>query len=157
MSRSRVPTLRSNLPILTADELELAEQSLLLVSPTFNERSNLEELVARVFAAAPRCHLLVVDDNSPDGTAALCSELALRFPGLHLLERKGDRGLGRAYVDGLQYGLAHGYKWIGTLAPTFVYGVFEQNLLVIVAGALCGVFDLIYIGLLVWVRRHKLN
>ena len=115
MSRSRVPTLRSNLPILTADELELAEQSLLLVSPTFNERSNLEELVARVFAAAPRCHLLVVDDNSPDGTAALCSELALRFPGLHLLERKGDRGLGRAYVDGLQYGLAHGYKWIGTL------------------------------------------
>src|SRR4051812_14397741 len=48
-------------------------------------------------------------------------------------------------------------KWIGTLAPTFVYGVFEQNLLVIVAGALCSVFDLIYVGLLVWVRRHKLN
>jgi hypothetical protein len=48
-------------------------------------------------------------------------------------------------------------KWIGTLAPTFVYGVFEHNLLVIVAGALCSVFDLIYIGLLVWVRKHKLN
>jgi hypothetical protein len=48
-------------------------------------------------------------------------------------------------------------KWIGTLAPTFVYGVFEQNLLVIVAGALCSVFDLIYIGLLVWARKHKLN
>ena len=48
-------------------------------------------------------------------------------------------------------------KWLGTLAPTLVYGVFEQNLLVIVAGALCSVFDLIYIGLLVWVRKHKLN
>jgi len=48
-------------------------------------------------------------------------------------------------------------KWIGTLAPTFVFGVFEQNVLVIVAGALCSVFDVIYIGLLVWVRQHKLN
>ncbi|HET9768877.1 MAG TPA: glycosyltransferase, partial [Thermoanaerobaculia bacterium] len=67
MSRS-VPTLRSNLPSLAPDELVRAQQGLLLVSPTYNERRNLEELVTRVFTAAPHCHLLVVDDNSPDGT-----------------------------------------------------------------------------------------
>lgn len=114
MSRS-VPTLRSNLATLAPEQLERAEKGLLLVSPTFNERRNLEELVTRVFAAAPHCHLLVVDDNSPDGTAQLCRELAPRFPGLHLLERQGARGLGRAYVAGLQHGLAGGYQWIGTL------------------------------------------
>jgi len=114
MSRS-VPTLRSNLPILAPEELEQAQKGLLLVSPTYNERRNLEELVTRVFTAAPHCHLLVVDDNSPDGTGQLCRELAARYPGLHLLERQGVRGLGRAYVAGLQYGLAHGYERVGTL------------------------------------------
>jgi hypothetical protein len=88
---------------------------LLLVSPTLNERSNLEELVSRVFAAVPGCHLLIVDDRSEDGTAALCRELRRTHPGLELLERPGPRGLGRAYVAGLQYGLARGHETIGTL------------------------------------------
>lgn len=87
----------------------------LLVVPTYNERANLQDLVTRFFAAVPRCHLLVVDDESPDGTAELCSELQRLHPGLHLLRRKGPRGLGRAYIAGLRYGLDHGYDVIGTM------------------------------------------
>ncbi|HJQ40540.1 MAG TPA: glycosyltransferase, partial [Thermoanaerobaculia bacterium] len=76
----------------------------LVISPTFNERLNLRELATRFFAAAPDCHLLIVDDDSPDGTAALCRELQAEFPSLLLLERKDERGLGRAYLAGLRYG-----------------------------------------------------
>lgn len=97
----------------TAPERE--EGSVLLVAPTYNERDNLQELVTRVFTAAPDCHLLVVDDDSPDGTADLCGELQGRYPGLRLLRRTGARGLGRAYLAGLRYGLERRYAVIGTL------------------------------------------
>lgn len=88
---------------------------LLMVVPTFNERPNLDELARRVFAALPQCHLLIVDDASPDGTAAACRRLHASFPGLQLLQRSGPRGLGRAYVDGLNQGLSQGYEVIGTM------------------------------------------
>src|SRR6185295_18686603 len=91
------------------------EKSVLLVVPTYNERANLQELVARFFAAVPRCHLLIVDDESPDGTADLCVELQREHPGLHLLRRTGARGLGRAYIAGLRYGLEQRYEVIGTM------------------------------------------
>lgn len=87
----------------------------LLISPTFNERMNVRELASRFFAAAPDCHLLIVDDDSPDGTAALCRELQAEYPSLHLLERKEARGLGRAYLAGLRYGIDHGFDVIGTM------------------------------------------
>ena len=87
----------------------------LLVVPTYNERANLQDLVTRFFAAVPYCHLLVVDDDSPDGTAELCSELQRDHPGLHLLKRSGARGLGRAYIAGLRYGLERQYEVIGTM------------------------------------------
>jgi dolichol-phosphate mannosyltransferase len=88
---------------------------LLLVVPTYNERGNLAALVERVFATLPGAEILVVDDGSPDGTAELARELAARRPGLHLLERRGERGLGRAYVAGLERGLAAGYEVLGTM------------------------------------------
>jgi len=88
---------------------------LLLVVPTYNERGNLAALVERTFAALPSAELLVVDDGSPDGTAGLARELAAARPGLHLLERRGERGLGRAYVAGLARGLAAGYEVVGTM------------------------------------------
>lgn len=91
------------------------EGSVLLVVPTYNERSNLQALVERFFLAAPQGHLLVVDDDSPDGTADLCRELQGRYPGLRLLRRTGARGLGRAYIAGLRYGLDHGYEVVGTM------------------------------------------
>jgi glycosyltransferase involved in cell wall biosynthesis len=88
---------------------------LLLVVPTYDERENLPALVERVFAALPGAEVLVVDDGSPDGTADLVRELAAGRPGLHLLERRGERGLGRAYVAGLARGLAAGYEVLGTM------------------------------------------
>ena len=81
----------------------------LVVSPTFNERSNLERLAERLFAAAPDAHLLVVDDASPDGTGALADALAARDPRIQVLHRAGKLGLGTAYVDGFRHALAHGY------------------------------------------------
>jgi dolichol-phosphate mannosyltransferase len=92
-----------------------AGAGVLLVVPTYNERANLPELVTRFFSAVPHCHLLVVDDDSPDGTADLCSELQREYPGLHLLRRTGARGLGRAYTAGLRYGLEGQYEVIGTM------------------------------------------
>lgn len=87
----------------------------LLVTPTYNERDNLEHLVERFFAVEHDLDLLVVDDESPDGTADLCADLARRYPRLHLLRRKGRRGLGRAYLAGFNYGLRHEYEVVGTM------------------------------------------
>ncbi|MFL6263123.1 MAG: polyprenol monophosphomannose synthase [Thermoanaerobaculia bacterium] len=95
--------------------LRQTEERVLLVVPTYNERANLQELATRFFSAAPRCHLLIVDDESPDGTADLCAELQREHPGLHLLRRTGVRGLGRAYIAGLRYGLEQLYEVIGTM------------------------------------------
>jgi glycosyltransferase involved in cell wall biosynthesis len=87
----------------------------LLVTPTYNERENLQSLVERFFQAVPECHLLVVDDASPDGTAELCQQLQQNYPRLHLLRRTGARGLGRAYTAGLLHGLEKRYDVIGTM------------------------------------------
>lgn len=95
--------------------LDPAGEGVLIVVPTYNERANLQELVTRFFSAAPQCHLLIVDDASPDGTADLCCKLQLEYPNLHLLRRPGARGLGRAYVAGLRYGLLQQYEVIGTM------------------------------------------
>ncbi len=69
-----------------------------IVIPTYNECENIRTLVPAVFAAVPFVSILVVDDNSPDGTAAQVREMQSRFPQLALLERKGKEGLGRAYI-----------------------------------------------------------
>jgi dolichol-phosphate mannosyltransferase len=87
----------------------------LVVVPTYQEAANLPELVSRFFRVVPACAMLVVDDASPDGTAELCERLMENQPNLYLLRRRGDRGLGRAYVAGIEYGLRHGYGIIGTM------------------------------------------
>ena len=77
----------------------------LVVVPTYNERENLPALVDALMSQ-PETRVMVVDDNSPDGTGALADELALRFPGrIEVMHRTGKRGLGRSYVDGLQRAL----------------------------------------------------
>jgi dolichol-phosphate mannosyltransferase len=100
---------------MSSTQPEAVRPSTLLVSPTYNERMNLRDLVTRFFAAAPDCHLLIVDDDSPDGTGALCRELQADYPNLHLLERKEQRGLGRAYLAGLRYGMEQGFDVVGTM------------------------------------------
>jgi dolichol-phosphate mannosyltransferase len=86
-----------------------------MIVPTYNESGNLAELVSRFFRETTGLDLLVVDDESPDGTAELCRQLQQRFPRLRLLERKGPRGLGWAYLAGMKTGLEEGYELIGTM------------------------------------------
>ncbi len=79
--------------------------TLLVVLPTYNERANLEAVVAGILAHG-FTRVLVVDDASPDGTGALADELAMKYPGrLDVMHRSGPRGLGRAYIDGLRRAL----------------------------------------------------
>lgn len=86
--------------------------SALVIVPTYNERDNIPAITERLFAAAGgRVEMLVVDDGSPDGTAAAVAELAERYP-VHLIERPGKLGLGTAYVTGFRWALERGYRAI---------------------------------------------
>ncbi|MEU7000903.1 polyprenol monophosphomannose synthase [Nonomuraea sp. NPDC046570] len=81
----------------------------LVVVPTYNERDNLPMITERIRKALPAAHLLVADDNSPDGTGKVADELAAADERLHVLHRPGKRGLGAAYIDGFRWGLAEGF------------------------------------------------
>jgi len=84
----------------------------LVVMPTFNERENLETMAGRVRGAGPDVHLLVVDDNSPDGTGEIADRLAHDDDTVHVLHRTGKAGLGAAYRAGMRWGLDHGFDVI---------------------------------------------
>jgi dolichol-phosphate mannosyltransferase len=84
----------------------------LVIIPTYNERANLEPVVAAVLAQGEEFRVLVVDDNSPDGTGALADQLAAGQPRVSVLHRAGRQGLGRAYLAGFQRGLEEGAEYI---------------------------------------------
>ncbi|GAA1448197.1 polyprenol monophosphomannose synthase [Leifsonia poae] len=86
--------------------------STLVIIPTYNERENVEPIVARVRAATPEVEVLVVDDNSPDGTGAIADALAAADTHVHVLHRAGKEGLGAAYRDGMRWALDSGYDRI---------------------------------------------
>jgi len=88
--------------------------TLLVVLPTYNERPNLDRVAAGILEH-PFTRLLVVDDASPDGTGAIADALAARPAGGRVLHRTGPRGLGRAYIDGLQHALASQADAIGQM------------------------------------------
>ena len=81
----------------------------LVIVPTYNERENLPRLIPAILGQGPQFELLVVDDNSPDGTGAIAEEWAARDPRVHVLRRAGKLGLGTAYIAGFKYALAHDY------------------------------------------------
>jgi dolichol-phosphate mannosyltransferase len=78
----------------------------LIVTPTYNERDNLETFLAGLFRWAPAAEVLIVDDNSPDGTGALADTIAARDPRVRVLHRPGKMGLGSAYRAGFAHGLS---------------------------------------------------
>lgn len=84
----------------------------IIVVPTYNELANLSVLLGKVLALPIPMDLLIVDDNSPDGTGALADALAAEHPCLHVLHRREKKGLGRAYLDGFAWALARGYEFI---------------------------------------------
>jgi dolichol-phosphate mannosyltransferase len=81
----------------------------LVIIPTYNEAENIKKIVGRVRSAVPEAHVLVADDNSPDGTGKLADELAADDENVQVLHRKGKEGLGAAYLAGFRWGLEHGY------------------------------------------------
>lgn len=84
----------------------------LVITPTYNERKNVETLLSRIHALAPETHVLVVDDNSPDGTGNYVKDRAAGEDWAHLMARPGKQGLGTAYCDGFLWALQRGYDVI---------------------------------------------
>jgi dolichol-phosphate mannosyltransferase len=92
----------------------------LVVLPTYNERDNIEPIVTAVLSQSPDLEVLVVDDNSPDGTGQIVDRLAEAQPRrVHVLHRAGKRGLGTAYIDGFVWALARDYDYIFEMDADF--------------------------------------
>jgi dolichol-phosphate mannosyltransferase len=92
----------------------------IVIIPTFNEIENIEAIIKAVFALSTPFHVLIVDDNSPDGTAAKVEELQKEFPTqLHLKVRMKKLGLGTAYVAGFKWALSRGYDYIFEMDADF--------------------------------------
>lgn len=96
----------------------MPEETLIIV-PTYNERDNLPQIVERLMALPVPPDVLVVDDNSPDGTGQIADGLAAVNPRVHVLHRAVKDGLGRAYVAGFQWALARGYEFIFEMDADF--------------------------------------
>ncbi|WP_339881428.1 polyprenol monophosphomannose synthase [Polaribacter vadi] len=85
----------------------------LVIIPTYNEKENIEAIIRATFNQKKVFHILVIDDNSPDGTAAIVEKLMLEFPTkLFIEKRKGKNGLGTAYIHGFKWALAKKYEYI---------------------------------------------
>lgn len=92
----------------------------LVIIPTFNEKENIEKIIQAVFDLEMFFHILIVDDGSPDGTAAIVKNLQkINSERLHLIEREGKLGLGTAYICGFRFGLANGYDYICEMDADF--------------------------------------
>jgi dolichol-phosphate mannosyltransferase len=89
-----------------------ASQSQLVIVPTYNEAENLPALIAAILALDADLHMLVVDDNSPDGTGTIADELAQSHPEVHVMHRPAKLGLGPAYIAGFEWALAEGYDFV---------------------------------------------
>lgn len=83
---------------------------ILVIIPTYNEVENLPRIAARVRASVPEAHILVADDNSPDGTAKVADELAATDDHIHVMHRLGKEGLGAAYLAGFTWALDNGFE-----------------------------------------------
>lgn len=92
----------------------------LVIIPTFNERENIEKIIRKVFSLDKAFDILIVDDGSPDGTAAIVKKLVSEFPGkLFIEERKGKLGLGTAYIHGFKWAINKGYDYIFEMDADF--------------------------------------
>jgi dolichol-phosphate mannosyltransferase len=84
----------------------------LIIVPTFNERDNLPRMAAKLLSLPVAVDVLIVDDNSPDGTGKMADQLAVQHPEIHVLHRAGKEGLGRAYLAGFKWALENKYEFI---------------------------------------------
>ncbi len=94
-------------------------EPILVIIPTYNEKENVEHIISSVFEMCEGADILIVDDNSPDGTADIVKELQKKSKRIHLIEREGKLGLGTAYVRGFKYGVEHGYHFLFEMDADF--------------------------------------
>ena len=100
----------------------------LVIIPTYNEKENIRDIIAAVFALPGQFHVLVIDDGSPDGTAAIVKEMQASAPEtLHMIERSGKLGLGTAYLTGFRWALEKGFDYIFEMDADFSHN--PQDLL----------------------------
>ena len=92
---------------------------MLVTLATYNERDNLPELIASIFAVEPNVEVLVIDDNSPDGTGELADKMAAEDARIHVLHRAAKLGLGTATIAGMQYAIDHDYEFVLNLDADF--------------------------------------
>lgn len=92
----------------------------LVIIPTYNEKENIEKIIRTVFSLPIPFHVLIIDDGSPDGTAAIVKDLQGEYSGkLFIEERKGKLGLGTAYIHGFRWALKHEYEFIFEMDADF--------------------------------------
>lgn len=91
----------------------------LVIIPTYNEKENVENIIRAVFRQEIPFEILIIEDGSPDGTAAIVRTLQTEFKGLHMIERKGKLGLGTAYITGFRWGLENGFDYIFEMDADF--------------------------------------
>lgn len=89
--------------------LDVPLDKVLVIIPTYNEAENIEPIIARLRRCVPAAHVLVADDNSPDGTGEIADRLAEADEQVHVMHRKGKEGLGAAYMAGFAWGLDQGF------------------------------------------------
>lgn len=92
----------------------------IVIIPTYNEKENIENIIRAVFGLEKVFHILIIEDNSPDGTAVIVKELQKEFPDrLFMIERKGKLGLGTAYITGFKWAIGHKYDYIFEMDADF--------------------------------------
>lgn len=94
----------------------------LIIFPTYNERENIEKIVHAVLPLDARIHVLIVDDNSPDGTGDLADKLARQQSNVFVLHREKKEGLGRAYIAGFKWAIQEGFDYIFEMDADFSHG-----------------------------------
>src|SRR5437763_77734 len=108
----------------------------LVVIPTYNEAANLTNLVPQVLAQDPRLDILIVDDNSPDGTGQLAEALRQQEPRLSVIRREGKLGLGTAYIAGFRWALERDYAFVFEMDADFSHDpAYLKDFLKAIAGA----------------------
>ncbi|RKX23233.1 MAG: polyprenol monophosphomannose synthase [Candidatus Zixiibacteriota bacterium] len=97
-------------------------QRALIIFPTYNERDNIEKIVHSVLPLDPRINVLIVDDNSPDGTGAIADRLVKQEKKVNVLHREFKEGLGKAYIAGFKWAIEQGYDFIFEMDADFSHG-----------------------------------
>lgn len=97
-------------------------QRALVIFPTYNERDNIEKIVHAVLPMDPRIHVLIVDDNSPDGTGEIADKLVSQEPKVNVLHRERKEGLGRAYIAGFSWAIEQKFDFIFEMDADFSHG-----------------------------------